>query len=96
MRTTYCVDASVEAAITRKVAAQGGQVIFHWLSYVPGSVSGGNTAPVRQFRLRVEKPTLETIVATCRKDLRQLGPTAYEWSAANFHLEEDVHVLFID
>ena len=94
VRPTHCLDAAADAAITRKVAAQGGKVTFTWASFVPGSGSS-LLGPIRQFRLRLEKPTIDTVVVTCRRDFRPLGPTTLEWAAQNY-LEEDLHVLFVD
>ena len=94
VRPTHCLDGAADAAITRKIAAQGGKVAFTWTSYVPG---GGSSllGPARQFRLRLEKRSIDTVVVTCRRDFRPLGPTTQEWAAQNY-LEEDLHVLFID
>ncbi len=95
LRATHCLDATLEAAITRKVAAQSGKVTFNWLTYAPG-VAASMLGPVRQLKMRIEKPDIGTIVATCRQGFRPLGPTTLEWTAQDYSLEEDVHVLFVE
>ena len=94
LRPTHCLNASTDVAITRKVAAQNGKVAFNWTSYVPAS---GNSplGPARQFRLRIEKPAIDTLVVTCRSDFRPLGPTTLEWATQNY-AEEELRVLFVD
>ena len=94
-RTTHCLDSTLEAAITRKIAAQSGKVIFNWLTYAPG-LAASLSGAARQFKLRIEKSDIGTIVATCRQGFRPLGPTTLEWIAQDYSLEEDVHVLFIE
>ena len=94
VRPTHCLDAAAEAAITRKLAAKGNTVAFTWSSFVPGSASS-LIGPIRNFRLRLEKPSFDSVVVTCRSGFRPLGPTTFEWAAQNYQ-EEDLHVLFID
>ena len=94
VRPTHCLDSTADVAVTRKVAAQGGKVAFNWTSFVPSNGSS-LLGPARQFRLRIEKPSIDTLVVTCRSNLRQLGPTTFEWTAQNY-LEEELRVLFVD
>ena len=94
VRPTHCLDAAAEAAITRKLATKGGKVAFTWLSFVPGSASS-LIGPIKNFRLRLEKPAFDAVAVTCRSGFRPLGPTTLEWAAQNYQ-EEDLHVLFID
>ncbi len=93
-RTSHCLTGAVDLAVTRKVAAQAGKVAFNWTSVVPNP-SSGLLGTARQFRLRIEKPSIDTVVVTCRSDLRPLGPTTLEWTAPNY-AEEELRVLFID
>ena len=94
MRVSHCIDQATETAITRKVAQSGGNVVFRWLTY--GLTTGSQwQGEIASFRLLVEKPDIATLVATCRKGLRQPGPTALEWSATAFHPDDDISLLFI-
>lgn len=94
LRSSHCIDANVEAAMTRLVASRGEKVTFHWLSYA--LTAGSDTAgTIGSFRLLVAKPDIDAVVATCRRDLRTTGPTTLEWSATNFEPDEDLHVLFV-
>lgn len=93
-RSTHCLSAAADLAVTRKVAAQAGKVAFNWTSFVP-SPGSGLLGAARLFRLRIEKPSIDTVVVTCRSDMRPLGPTTLEWTAQNY-AEEELHVLFID
>ena len=95
LRASHCIDASVEAAITRKVAASGGATTFRWMSYALTNGSHLIDA-IGKFRLQVRTADINTIVATCRKAFRRPGPTTLEWAANDFHPDEDVHLLFID
>ena len=94
VRPTHCLDGAADVAVTRKVAAQGGKVAFNWTSFVPGNGSS-LLGPARHFRLRIEKPSIDTLVVTCRGNLRPLGPTTLEWTAKNY-LEEEIRILFVD
>ena len=93
LRKSHCIDSATEAAITRRIAAKAGNVTLGWLSYA--LTAGSNwAAPLASFRLLIEKPDIDTIVATCRPGLRPVGPTALEWNAIGFSPDEDLHVLY--
>lgn len=93
-RSSHCLTGAADVAVTRKVAAQAGKVTFTWTSFVPGPY-GGLLGTARQFKLRIEKPSIDTVVVTCRGELRPLGPTALEWTAQNY-ADEELRVLFVD
>jgi Domain of unknown function (DUF4424) len=93
LKVMHCIDASIEAEITRRVAASAGAATFRWMTY--GLTSGSQyLGEIGRFRMLVEKPGISAVVATCRKGLRAAGPTMLEWSAQNFHPDDDIHVLF--
>lgn len=94
LRSSHCIDATVEAAMTRLVASRGGKVLFRWLSYAL-TAGSDTTGTIGSFRLLIAKPEINAVVATCRRDLRTTGPTTLEWSATNFEPDEDLHVLFV-
>ncbi len=95
LKAAHCLDSTLEAAVTRRIAAQNGNVSFSWLTYTPGTAASA-LGPARRLKLRIEKRDIGTIVATCRQGLRPLGPTTLEWTAQDYALEEEVHVLYID
>ena len=94
LRKSHCIEATVDAAITRKVVASAGKVTFQWLSFALTSGSGWS-GPVGSFRLLVEKPSIDTIVSTCQQGLRSIGPTAIELTARDYQPDDDLYVLFI-
>lgn len=93
LREVYCLDKGVEDTIKRKVA-QKQAVSFEWQSYALTS-DASQSGPAKAFRLLIEKPDAATLVATCRKGMKVLGPTTWEWSAEDFTAEEDISVLFV-
>ncbi len=88
----YCAD----KAIAAKAATLGGGT--SQLTGVGYALTAGSAAaaPIPSFRLLIEKPRAESLVATCNAQMRSIGPTALEWVATNFEAEEDLHVIFID
>ena len=68
--------------------------LLQWVSY---QLANGVTwpAPAASFRLLVRKPTADSIIATCRKGFKVVGPTVLEWIAKDFYPDDDVAVLFV-
>ena len=52
--------------------------------------------PIPDFRLAIEKPRFEALIATCQKGLRHVGPTLIERVAKGWQPDDDIKVLFID
>lgn len=90
---SHCVTATARSAITKRAAdAAGGAGRIRWMHYA--LTSGASWAlPAASFRLRVRKPSPESVVTTCRKGLTAIGPTMLEWKAENFYPDDDVLLL---
>ncbi len=58
--------------------------------------SPGWWAPIANVRLVIEKTSVETLVATCVKDLKPIGPTLLEGLVREFRPKDDIRVLFIN
>lgn len=96
LRGSHCIDQSMEAELARKLSNAGGKAQLRWLAYQLTSGSAMMTHPIGRFRLQIVTPSLDTFVATCRKGLRRLGPTALEVVISDLNPDEDLAVLFID
>lgn len=96
LRDSHCIDLSVETVLNQKVAAKGVNVGFRWLTYALTSGSAMLTQPIGRFRLLILTPSIDSVVATCRKGLRRLGPTTLELSQTDFSPDEDLSLLIID
>ena len=94
LRRTHCIEPDIEAAIASKAAAMPSGALLQWVSY---QLANGVTwpAPAASFRLLVRKPTADSIIATCRKGFKVVGPTVLEWIAKDFYPDDDVAVLFV-
>ncbi|MDX2158301.1 MAG: DUF4424 family protein [Hyphomicrobiaceae bacterium] len=91
----YCIGKDLQAAIAARAAQTGRGLVAHRVTYAAASEPGW-WAPIPSFRLAIEKAGLETLVATCRKDLRAVGPTLLEWVGKNYAPGDDIRVLFIN
>ena len=94
LRRSHCIEPDIEAAIASKATALASGAPLLWLSY---QLTSGVTwpAPAASFRLLVRKPTADSIIATCRKGFKAVGPTVLEWTAKDFYPDDDVAVLFV-
>lgn len=96
LKTSHCVELAKEIELTRRVSANRGDVRFRWLTYQLTSGSGLLTHPIGRYRLKVVVPSFDTLLLTCRKGLRRLGPTVYELIDDKFYPDDDLQLLFID
>lgn len=95
LRETYCIDAALEAAIAARAGGSGRGLFTHQLTYTMAN-NPGWWAPTANFRLVIEKTSSQTLVATCVKGLKPIGPTLLEWVTRDFRPKDDVRVLFIN
>ena len=95
LRGPYCIDDALQTAIAGRAAKAGLGLIVHRLTYTLADNSGW-WAAIPSFRLAVEKAGLETLIASCWRDLRVAGPTRLETTRRDFRPGEDIQVLFID
>jgi hypothetical protein len=94
-RQAYCIDKKLEAEIASRLAKSRKGVEVGRLSYTVGNEPGW-WAPVPTFRLAIEKPHFDTLVATCWANLRPAGPTLLVSTRPDFKPDDDIRVLFID
>ncbi len=57
--------------------------------------AGAPTAPVRQFRLVVDKGKPTRLVSFCLVDLKKISPTAFEMRAVDFRPTGLLRVLLL-
>ena len=96
LRGPHCIDQAVESEINRRAAAKAGQVTLRWLGFLLTSGSGLLTHPIGNFRLQIARPSIDSLVVTCRKGLRLLGPTTQELAIGDFNPDEDLSILFVE
>ncbi len=93
-RDTYCLDAAQEQSIAAKVAQNPRGLVTHRLTYVVNNEPGW-WAPIPKFRLAIEKPAWDSVVATCQKGFRIVGPTLIEWIGEAWQPTDDLKVMII-
>lgn len=92
----YCIDASFEAAVKRRLVQSGdGASLFEQnISYILGT--GRNWAgPIGTFHLTVDKGAVENLVSFCGRGVTKTGPTRFELTYKDFVPERDLDVLFL-
>ncbi|MBU6372502.1 MAG: DUF4424 family protein [Alphaproteobacteria bacterium] len=95
MVRAYCVDATFERAITRKLRGRK-DVLMPEVTVGYVLKTGANWAgPIRQFRLVVDKGAPENLVSFCATGVTKIGPTRYEVRKTNFTPTEDLNVLIL-
>ena len=92
--TRYCTDAAFERA-----AARGRERGLHytetWLDYV--LTTGANWAgPIREFRMVVDKGSVDNLVSFCGTGVQRISPTQFEVRYENYVPERDMNVLFLN
>lgn len=89
----YCVDEPVRAAVARK-QAEGFQMRDSWLDYT--LVTGANwSGPIRDFRLVVDKGSVDNVVSFCAEGVRRISPTQFEVRHSNYTPTRDLNVLIV-
>lgn len=94
-KTAFCIDDDQAASIAARAASSARGLVTHRLTYTTGNSPGWWQA-IANARLVIEKVNVETIVATCVKDLKPIGPTLLEAVFREFRPKEDIRVLFIN
>jgi hypothetical protein len=95
LRETYCIDKDLEGAIAARAAKAGRGLVTHKVTYSVRDEPGW-WVPIPKFRLAIEKPSFEALIATCQKNLGIVGPTLLEWVGQAWRPDDDIKVLFID
>ena len=94
-RRTYCIDKKLESEIASRLAKSRKSIDTKRIIYAVGNEPGWWIA-VPNVRVAIEKPSLDTLVATCWPDLRPAGPTLLVSTPREFKPADDIRVLFID
>ena len=91
----YCMDADFLASAERLVRRPGvTNVSEQWIRYI--LTTGGNwRAPIRDFRLVVDKGRPENLVSFCGEGVRQISPTRFEMRRRNWRPTRDLDVLIL-
>jgi hypothetical protein len=95
LKDAYCVDGNLAEAIARRQAEAGRGLVAHRISYTMASEPGW-WAAIPNYRLAIEKPGFEALVATCVKDMRAVGPTLLEWIGRDYRPGQDIRVLIVN
>jgi hypothetical protein len=95
LKETYCVDRDLEAAAAARQTKSGRSLVTHRLTFTMAGNSGWPTV-IPSFRLAIEKPGFETLIAVCWRDMRVVGPTLIEAVRRDFKPGDDIRMLFIN
>lgn len=95
LKSTYCIDGDLAAAISARAASSGRGLVMHRLTHSVSNSPGWSTA-IANFRVVIEKTSAETLVASCLPDLKPIGPTLLEAVVRDFKPKDDIRVLFIN
>jgi hypothetical protein len=90
----FCVDPTTASDLTRRVET-GIAVTAQWVHFQPGT-AGHVRGPVGTIAFTIEKPSVNTLVSTCRDTFRANAEGSLEFKANNHLIEDDVLVAFID
>lgn len=94
LRDDYCLSGQDGATVAGRAAVAGAKARVTTLGYLASS-TGTLPNAIANFRLHIEKPEMETVVATCWRDLKQPGPTVLEWTATDYYPDQDLRIAFI-
>jgi Domain of unknown function (DUF4424) len=90
----FCIpSAKVENLNSR--AASGRVVTVNWIHFQPGT-AGQTRGPAVDYSLAIERPSEQTLIATCKTGLTATPGGTLEFKAPNHINEDDVLVAFID
>lgn len=86
----YCIDAGIQQALTKP----GSEAYeYSTLGYILTTAKGWK-GPIGQFRLTVEKPSPNDMVAFCPVGAKKTSPTRFEWKARDFVPDHELDVMF--
>jgi hypothetical protein len=95
-REKYCIDPAFEQAARKKLAAIADPGSPHMteqrVSYILTTANNW-AAPIRDFRLVVDKGSPEALVSFCGTGVRKIGPTQFEMRATNFVPDKELEIL---
>ncbi|WP_165498247.1 DUF4424 family protein [Siculibacillus lacustris] len=101
-RAGVCLDKTGEAALRKALVAGrkagGGSTALmqRRVGFALGAGAGWG-GPIGNFRLTIDKPRADTLVATCFAGAPpKIGPTSLVWEAKDFTPKDDLSILFVD
>lgn len=87
----YCIDKHVAKALKKK----GDDNPYSELRYILTTAKTWK-GPIGEFHLTIDKGSKEKTVSLCRKGLKKISPTTFQWSAKNYVPDGELDVLFVD
>jgi len=97
MTTTYCIDGTFKAAVSRapKAKSHGGAAFSEArISYV--LKTGSNwLGSISDFTLTIDKGAPENLVSFCGADVKKTGTTTFQIKATHFYPQQDLDVLIL-
>jgi hypothetical protein len=92
----YCIDSAFLAGVDRMARQNGENAMIgeQRVGYV--LKTGANwRAPIRDFRLVVDKGAAENLISFCGTGVRKVGPTRFEVRQANWRPDRDLKLLIL-
>lgn len=96
MIADYCVDSAFLAGLDRMAGRSGENAMIgeRRIGYVLRT--GANwAAPIRDFRLVVDKGAAENLISFCGSGIRKTGPTRFEMRRSNWRPDRDLELLIL-
>ncbi len=97
-KTKFCVDPDFAIAATKKLdtikGSQNPYMDEQRISYVLTTANNW-AAPIKSFRLVVDKGDPDALVSFCAKGVRKIGPTTFEVTATDYTAERELDVLIV-
>ena len=92
----YCVDQAFMGGVERLSRASGGSQIVPETTVGYILKTGANwRAPIRNFRLVVDKGRPDNLVSFCGTGVRKISPTRFEMRRTNWRPDRDLRVLIL-
>ena len=95
----WCVDDYFLRGFDRRDGNKNrnGREAFHseiWIGYILSS--GANwKGPIKDFRLVVDKGSIDNLVSFCMNGVKKIGPTQFEVRKTNFEPTRDLNILIV-
>jgi hypothetical protein len=96
MIAEYCIDSDFLAGLDRLARREGETMIIgeQRIGYV--LTTGANwRAPIRDFRLVVDKGNAENLISFCAGPVRKIGPTRFEIRRSDWRPDRDLKLLIL-
>lgn len=96
----YCTDDSFLAAVRKTLPNAdepwGAPFTESWISYI--LTTGGNWAggAIENFRLVVDKGSVDNLVSFCGEGVTKIGPTTFEMVKTDFWPQDELNILILE